>query len=56
VKQIVEFPLENGDSILVEVDQPVAIDDRISLGDDVIQKAQLRSCTILNKPLNPPRT
>jgi len=40
VKRIVEFPLENGDSILVEVDKQAPTDDRISLGDEVAQKAQ----------------
>jgi hypothetical protein len=38
VKRIVEFPIEDGDSILVEVDQPS--DDRIGLGDDIVEKAQ----------------
>jgi hypothetical protein len=49
VKQIVEFPLENGDSILVEVNEPAAIDDRISLGDEVIQKAQQTFESALDK-------
>ncbi len=40
MKRIVEFPLESGSSILVEVDEPEVIDDRISLGDEVVQKAQ----------------
>ncbi|NEQ21428.1 MAG: hypothetical protein F6K28_19845 [Microcoleus sp. SIO2G3] len=40
MKRIVEFPLENGDSILVEVDEPALTDDRISLRDEVAQKAQ----------------
>jgi hypothetical protein len=40
VKRIVEFPLENGDSILVEVDEPALTDDRIGLRDEVTQKAQ----------------
>lgn len=40
MKRIVEFPLENGDSILVEVDKQAPTDDRISLGDEVAQKAQ----------------
>ena len=39
MKRIVEFPLENGDSILVEVDEPALIDDRIGLRDEVVQKA-----------------
>jgi hypothetical protein len=42
VKRIVEFPLENGDSILVEVDEPALTDDRIGLRDEVTQKAQRR--------------
>ncbi|HAA31447.1 MAG TPA: hypothetical protein DCE56_31730 [Cyanobacteria bacterium UBA8553] len=37
MKRIVEFPLESGDSILVEVDQP---SDRIGLGDEIAEKAQ----------------
>lgn len=49
MKQIVEFPLENGDSILVEVNEPAAIDDRISLGDEVIQKAQQTFESALDK-------
>ncbi len=40
MKRIVEFPLENGDSILVEVDEPALTDDRIGLRDEVTQKAQ----------------
>lgn len=39
MKQIIEFPLEDGTSILVEVNEPVE-DDRISLGDRVVQTAQ----------------
>jgi len=37
VKRIVEFPLESGDSILVEVDE---ISDRIGLGDEIAEKAK----------------
>jgi hypothetical protein len=37
VKRIVEFPLESGESILVEVDEP---SDRIGLGDEIAEKAQ----------------
>jgi hypothetical protein len=40
VKRIVEFPLESGGSILVEVDEPALTDDRIGLRDEVAQKAQ----------------
>jgi hypothetical protein len=40
VKRIVEFPLESGDFILVEVDEPELTDDRIGLRDEIIQKAQ----------------
>jgi hypothetical protein len=36
VKSIVEFSLENGDSVLVEVNQS---NDRISLADDIAEKA-----------------
>ncbi|MEI6444980.1 MAG: CU044_2847 family protein [Nostocales cyanobacterium ELA583] len=40
MKRIVEFPLESGDFILVEVDEPELTDDRIGLRDEIIQKAQ----------------
>lgn len=40
MKRIIEFPLESGDSILVEVDEPGLTDDRIGLRDEMIQKAQ----------------
>jgi hypothetical protein len=40
VKRIVEFPLESGGFVLVEVDEPAPTDDRISLGDEVTQKAR----------------
>ncbi len=40
MKRIVEFPLESGGSILVEVDEPALTDDRIGLRDEVTQKAQ----------------
>jgi hypothetical protein len=39
VKRIVEFPLENGNSILVEVDQPGLTNDRISRRDVIVEKA-----------------
>lgn len=39
MKRIVEFPLESGDSVLVEVDEPVQSDDRIGIRDDMVQKA-----------------
>ncbi|NES06555.1 MAG: hypothetical protein F6K22_29310 [Okeania sp. SIO2F4] len=40
MKQIVEFPLEDGDSILIEVDAPPQpVDDRIGRVDDVARKA-----------------
>ncbi len=40
MKRIVEFPLESGSSILVEVDEPALSDDRIGLRDEVAQTAQ----------------
>lgn len=41
MKHIVEFPLEGGDSILIEVDEPPApTDDRIGISDDVARKAK----------------
>ncbi|MCC3439922.1 MAG: hypothetical protein JGK24_27155 [Microcoleus sp. PH2017_29_MFU_D_A] len=40
MKRIVEFPLESGDSIFVEVEDPVPIDDCIGLRDEIVQKAQ----------------
>ncbi len=52
VKRIVEFPLENGDSILVEVDQPPLIDERIGLRDELAQKAQQTFESALEK-VNP---
>ncbi|MBD2774570.1 CU044_2847 family protein [Iningainema tapete] len=39
MKRIVEFPLENGDSIFVEIDEPVDIDSRIGLRDEIVEKA-----------------
>ncbi len=39
MKRIVEFPLENGDSIFVEVDEPANTDDRIGLRDEIVEKA-----------------
>ncbi|MBE9039735.1 hypothetical protein IQ235_02875 [Oscillatoriales cyanobacterium LEGE 11467] len=41
MKHIVEFPIEGGGAILIEVDEPPApTDDRIGIGDDVAQKAK----------------
>jgi len=40
VKQIVQFPLENGEFILIEVDEPAPTDPRISTGNKVAKKAQ----------------
>ncbi|MEG4918306.1 CU044_2847 family protein [Microcoleus sp. bin38.metabat.b11b12b14.051] len=40
MKRIVEFPLESGDSIFVEVEDPAPIDDCIGLRDEIVQKAQ----------------
>ncbi|MEW6491298.1 MAG: CU044_2847 family protein [Cyanobacteriota bacterium] len=40
MKRIVEFPLESGGSILVEVDEPSVTDPRIGLRDEVTQQAQ----------------
>ena len=45
MKRIVEFPLENGESILVEVDEG---SDRIGLGDDIADKAQKTFESALN--------
>jgi Trypsin-co-occurring domain 1 len=39
VKRIVEFPLESGSTILVEVDEPVVIDERIGLREKIVEKA-----------------
>ncbi|MEH2244484.1 hypothetical protein [Nostoc sp.] len=39
MKQIIEFPLESGESIFVEVDEAAQIDDRIGLRDQVVDKA-----------------
>lgn len=39
MKRIIEFPLEDGSSVLIEVDESTE-DDRISLGDRVVQTAQ----------------
>ncbi len=36
MKRIVEFPLEDGDSIFVEVDEPAQTDSRIGIPDDRI--------------------
>lgn len=40
MKQIVEFRLESGDSIFVEVDRAELTDDRIGLRDELTQKTQ----------------
>lgn len=39
MKRIVEFPLESGESILIEVDETAQTDDRIGIGNQVIDKA-----------------
>jgi hypothetical protein len=39
LKRIVEFLLENGGSVLVEVNESTTIDDRIGIRDEVLQKA-----------------
>ncbi|MEA5507213.1 CU044_2847 family protein [Halotia wernerae UHCC 0503] len=39
MKRIVEFPLESGEFILVEVDETTETDDRIGLRDQVVEKA-----------------
>ncbi len=39
--KLVEFELESGDSIFVEVKETEETDGRISLRDDVVEKAQL---------------
>ncbi|MFM6349333.1 MAG: CU044_2847 family protein [Dolichospermum sp.] len=39
MKQIVEFTLESGESIFIELDQAAETDDRISLRDQVVHKA-----------------
>ena len=49
MKRIVEFPLENGDSILVEVDEPALTDDRIGIRDELVQKAHQTFESALNK-------
>jgi Trypsin-co-occurring domain 1 len=48
VKRIVEFPLESGESILIEVDEPIA-DDRMGLRDQVVGKAQQTFESALDK-------
>lgn len=42
MKHLVEFSLENGDSITVEVEEslPVTTDDRIGIGDQMAYKAK----------------
>ncbi|MUG92674.1 hypothetical protein F7734_09495 [Scytonema sp. UIC 10036] len=49
MKRIIDFPLENGDSILVEVDQPAAIDNRIGLRDEIVEKANQTFESALDK-------
>jgi len=45
VKNIVEFSLENGDSVLIEVDQS---SDRIGIADDMAEKAKITFEAALN--------
>lgn len=45
MKRIIEFPLESGDSILVEVDEQ---SDRIGLSDEIAEKAQRTFESALN--------
>ncbi|MFM6077924.1 MAG: CU044_2847 family protein [Dolichospermum sp.] len=40
MKSIIEFPLENGESILVEVDEPGVTDSRISRRDNIARQAE----------------
>lgn len=42
MKHLVEFSLENGDSITVEVQEflPVPTDDRIGVGDQIVHRAK----------------
>lgn len=40
MKQIVEFPLEDGTSIFVEVEDSEPTDDRIGIGEDVTKVAK----------------
>lgn len=49
MKRIVEFPLESGDSVLVEVDEPAINDDRIGIRDEMVQKAQQTFESALDK-------
>ncbi|WP_293338114.1 CU044_2847 family protein [Microcoleus sp. CAWBG58] len=49
MKRIVEFPLENGDSILVEVDDSTPTDSRIGLGNKVTKTAQKTFESALDK-------
>lgn len=49
MKRIIEFPLENGDSILVEVDEPAAVDNRIGLRDEIVEKANQTFESALDK-------
>ncbi|MFS0518316.1 CU044_2847 family protein [Nostoc sp. UIC 10607] len=39
MKRIVAFSLENGDTVLIEVDEPVPGDERIGLREEIVQKA-----------------
>lgn len=39
MKRIVEFPLESGEFILVEVDETIQTDERIGLREQVVDKA-----------------
>lgn len=49
MKSIVEFPLENGDSILVEVNDSTPTDGRIGLGNKVTKTAQKTFESALDK-------
>ncbi|MGK7872612.1 MAG: CU044_2847 family protein [Xenococcaceae cyanobacterium] len=40
MKRIIEFPLEDGESIFVEVEETEPVDDRIGLADNVAQVAK----------------
>jgi len=41
MKGIIEFPVQNGGSIFVEVDEPGVSDDRIGLRDNIHRMAQI---------------
>ncbi len=49
MKRIVEFPLESGGSIFVEVDEPASTDDRIGIRDDIVEKAHQTFESALDK-------